>query len=873
MSMMKTTLVILSLFIFSIVNAQLSEGGTPQGFNSQGFKSSEEISSKNLRRINIARQKRIDNRRGIQNRYSIYKKVTWDIKKLGTQQKVENGTLWHFKIQSKNALSVGIIFEDFQIPDKAKLFIYSSNMKIIKGAFTSKNNKPHRTFSIAEIPSKEIIIEYFEPTGVDFPGTVIIGKIGQSYKDVFNTSETNSNDIDINCPEGDDLQLEKHSVAKMTYEKDGGGYLCSGALINNTNNDGTPFFLTAYHCLSTDPAASTLVTYFNYEKDDCNGTTIQGQTLSGSVVKAKNEESDVTLLLLDETPPVSYKPYYAGWNVEDDSILYTGSGIHHPAGRVKKVSLSNDSIYNYPYEINWDNSVITPPNTHWVLIFNKGFTEGGSSGSPLFDINKRIVGQLHGGGDVYNFYGKLSVSWSNGNFDFEKLQPFLDPDNTGIEIFDGYYPDTNHVAAHFVTDFQNVCKDAPIEFENRSVFAPTAWQWSFTPSSVTYHDGTNENSENPVVSFGENNEYTVSLEASNSYSSHIKTRSFYISSDENITHGILSLQIDTICNSSFDSVKLVGFNARAYEWSVIEGAENVLIDSSTINSDTLIIHKNPAVQIDSNYTIKIQLAGMHGECSDTVTHDIIILFPFNDNIANAHQIEIGDNGYFINNCATVEENEPHPPIGNCNTQSTWCDCNVKETILDNSIWFTFDGPASGIAAVDALGFDNQIAIYDANSAEDILSGDETKYTILAANDDFYPEDQYYASRIEEVIVTPGKKYWLQLDGSACGAEGSTNLILYDHTLKDTTTSINEIENNISIYPNPAKDNIIISGIPGNPEQIQLISIDGRIVLSNINHYKVGNDQIKVDLPVKEGIYFIQFYFNDKMIAKKLSIVN
>ena len=52
-----------------------------------------------------------------------------------------------------------------------------------------------------------------------------------------------------------------------------------------------------------------------------------------------------------------------------------------------------------------------------------GVTEPGSSGSPSFDQNHRIIGQLYGGaaacsGSVnngaYDYYGRMDVSWGVG---------------------------------------------------------------------------------------------------------------------------------------------------------------------------------------------------------------------------------------------------------------------------------------------------------------------------------------------------------------------------------------------------------------------------------------------------------------------------
>jgi len=80
-----------------------------------------------------------------------------------------------------------------------------------------------------------------------------------------------------------------------------------------------------------------------------------------------------------------------------------------------------------------------------------GVTEGGSSGSPIFNSGGQIVGQLTGGGSFCNevqpggqnqpdFYGKMSYNWtSNGNTDIVELENFLDPGNTGLTELGGTY--------------------------------------------------------------------------------------------------------------------------------------------------------------------------------------------------------------------------------------------------------------------------------------------------------------------------------------------------------------------------------------------------------------------------------------------------
>ena len=57
-------------------------------------------------------------------------------------------------------------------------------------------------------------------------------------------------------------------------------------------------------------------------------------------------------------------------------------GIHHPSGDIKKWSYDADASVSSEWG-GWGSS---GTNTHWeVLDWDIGTTEGGSSGSPLFD--------------------------------------------------------------------------------------------------------------------------------------------------------------------------------------------------------------------------------------------------------------------------------------------------------------------------------------------------------------------------------------------------------------------------------------------------------------------------------------------------------
>ena len=89
-------------------------------------------------------------------------------------------------------------------------------------------------------------------------------------------------------------------------------------------------------------------------------------------------------------------------------------GHSHPSGDVKKICFENDA----PYQSSTGGAQVW-----WINAWELGVTEPGSSGSPLFNQDHRIIGQLYGGaaacsGSVnngaYDFYGRFDVSWELG---------------------------------------------------------------------------------------------------------------------------------------------------------------------------------------------------------------------------------------------------------------------------------------------------------------------------------------------------------------------------------------------------------------------------------------------------------------------------
>jgi len=366
-------------------------------------------------------------------------KGVWEINPKGDR-------IWYLKIKSPGAYSLSILFDHYRLPIGSKLYVYSIDHKHVRGSFTYKNNKWNNILPIAPVKGDEIVLEYHEPKDVDFHGELHISSIAHDYKNVFNYlskstkgfGDSGDCNININCDDNDLWQLLKHSVCKITFN----GWLCSGALINNTKQDGYPYFLTANHCINNELDASSAVFYFNYESIDCENTDgPKDQSIAGSKIIATPPDKtlDFSLLELSVNPLPSYRPYYAGWNrdvIDPTSV----TSIHHPSGDIKKITKSYDGATTDDYGEGYDEFA-----HWWIDEWDEGTTEGGSSGSPLFDQNGRLIGDLTGGDascsfNYNDYYQQFYRSWQDFSDSSYRLKPWLDPINSGIISLNGYMP-------------------------------------------------------------------------------------------------------------------------------------------------------------------------------------------------------------------------------------------------------------------------------------------------------------------------------------------------------------------------------------------------------------------------------------------------
>lgn len=348
----------------------------------------------------------------------------------------------YIKICVPNSLGTALFFENFNLNENEKVFVYNQSKSYLIGALTSLNNKQNGFLQTRFLPDDTIIVEY-QKLKTNFSEDIEIQSVAGAYRNIFNGSDWC--EININCDSALLWQTVKKSVAKITYKDDANNryYVCTGQLVANTSFDQTPYFLTANHCVNSQTEANSAIFYFNYEAEDClldEGD--DNQTISGaSLIATADEKLDFALLQLSTIPPEVYEPYYVGWS-RINQYTDTSICIHHPAGDIKKISKNYNTLMISSFS-GYD------ANKHWQIEeWNEGTTEGGSSGSGLLTSNGLLIGTLSGGDAAcdYNYndlYQQFYHEWDDYNSSSKQLAYWLDPYGINPLQMQGYFPYKN----------------------------------------------------------------------------------------------------------------------------------------------------------------------------------------------------------------------------------------------------------------------------------------------------------------------------------------------------------------------------------------------------------------------------------------------
>lgn len=503
---------------------------------------------------------------GVLYRIGVNRPANISLTNTGIWKTLPNGDRqWQMHIKSPGAEAISFLFEVFKIYGGTTLNIQDITGKPLHNTLTSKDVESHFMQNAALCFGDEMIMTIYEPAYTK-SSEIFIDRIIYNYRSTGNPNaqkinESDACEINVNCsPVGDNWQDEKRGVARIYVVEGGGAGWCTGSVVNNTALDCKPLFLTALHCGVSATAANMnqWKFYFRYEAPTCANPSVAGTLddyfITGCVRMADANDgggtsgSDFLLVqmgtLANQAATITtmksanFNCYWNGWDANNTATT-GGVGIHHPAGDIKKISTFNGTTVS----TTWGGSV---SNTHWRLTWSAnsngtGVTEGGSSGSPLFNNSSgRIIGTLTGGGSFCtaltapDSYGKMSYHWtSNGTPNNERLKTFLDPGNTGLLVLNGSADPCTAVnptapIAQFSATPTTVNTGGTVSFTDLSSGSPTSWAWTISGSGWSYTGGTSATSQNPQVIFNTVGQYTVTLVASNSMGSDNEIKTNYI---------------------------------------------------------------------------------------------------------------------------------------------------------------------------------------------------------------------------------------------------------------------------------------------------------------------------------------------------------
>ena len=356
---------------------------------------------------------------------------------------VAGGAVSHWQVASSGASALRIGLAIRTLSSGVEIRFAGSDSATVYGPYSVVDVSGQSTYWSPVLIGDSAVVEIFVADSASRPD-LSIASLSHLFSDPVSPDlekmlkdGSGSCNIDLVCRSSTNASLgvTARSVAKMTYQKNGGSFLCTGTLLNPGDNSGTPYFYSADHCISTQAVASTLTTHWFYDRSGCGvGTTISNyvQLSGGATLLYSAEASDVSFLRLNANPPAG--AIRSGWNSASLAVGTDLTAVHHPKGDWTKVSLGNLG------------SLVTlsdPGGSFLKVLWTSGVTEGGSSGSGIFSFANgeyTLRGGLFAGGsacgapeiDMYDYYSRLDQVYA-------QIRQYLNPAAVATPVVIEFY--------------------------------------------------------------------------------------------------------------------------------------------------------------------------------------------------------------------------------------------------------------------------------------------------------------------------------------------------------------------------------------------------------------------------------------------------
>ncbi len=356
---------------------------------------------------------------------------------------------WRLRLVSRGALSLNLAFTRFRMPAGGSLELISADGQRV-GPWTELDNEDHGQLWTPPIATDDLILELRLPIDQVDELELELTRVHHGYAGFGETGPLSGRcHRDVSCSEAEPWADQARSVALLSVD---GRTFCTGFLVNNTALDGRPFMMTANHCGITSRNAPSVVVLWNYQSGGCDSSEPGEEAAparsqihdfqTGAIWRAAHRPTDTLLLELDD-PPSSFGVFYAGWD-RSGANPERSTVIHHPNADDKSISFDFDRATTTLHLGSEPQNFADPsPGAHIrIADWDMGSTEGGSSGAPLFNEDKRIVGVLHGGyaacgAPRADWFGRFSEAWTGNGRAGTRLSDWLDPLATGTVALDG----------------------------------------------------------------------------------------------------------------------------------------------------------------------------------------------------------------------------------------------------------------------------------------------------------------------------------------------------------------------------------------------------------------------------------------------------
>ena len=320
----------------------------------------------------------------------------------GTTFLADGLQVWTGTFRSLGATGVRLQLKDLALPKGAEMYVFDEFGQAF-GPYTGHS----KDFWTNTLKGDTLFLQVHTPLGLRGQAAnklfqvVQLAHMGDNYEFGHNPDKafcswndsciTNASCASIPSA----IQPLRDAVAYMIFPVGSQSFICSGGLLNDTSSSGTPYFLTANHCLSSTASASGLETYFQWSVG-C-GSSCGSQfsppgsvpRINGSTLLATSSNTDFTFLELSGSAPSG--SVFLGWTTA--AVANSGGTdlfrVSHPAGSPQ--AYSEQSVNATA------GTCGTLPRGNFIYSdATLADTEGGSSGSPVVNSSNQVVGQLFG---------------------------------------------------------------------------------------------------------------------------------------------------------------------------------------------------------------------------------------------------------------------------------------------------------------------------------------------------------------------------------------------------------------------------------------------------------------------------------------------